>query len=321
MILLKSSANHDWPWSGAGEDAEGIFRSCYPSVYDHIKPYEEQLEGREDKGRFWWELRSCSYYDVFDKPKVLWQDLGYHSKFCFSSTTTIPEATCFSLATDDLWLLAVLNSPLMWVYLWRHTIHGKDEVLRLKTLYMEKLPIVNAGAKEDSVSRSAVSRLIQIASLLQSTSGDILDWLRVQHEIADPNTRLQDPIALDSDAFVAEAQKARGKKNPLTAAGLRSLRDEYVPHDRASTVAGGRGTAIGIPPPRPGQRRLRPDHGGSPANVGHGTAADADHSASAPLRRKRNRDAHAFRALTPSCRIICVRAFFGEKTSDTNNPS
>ncbi len=227
MILLKSSANHDWPWSGAGEDAEGIFRFCYPSVYDHIKPYEEQLEGREDKGRFWWELRSCSYYDVFDKPKVLWQDLGYHSKFCLSSTTTIPEATCFSLATDDLWLLAVLNSPLMWVYLWRHTIHGKDEVLRLKTLYMEKLPIVNAGAKEDSVSRSAVSRLIQIASLLQSTSGDILDWLRVQHEIADPNTRLQDPIALDSDAFVAEAQKARGKKNPLTAAGLRSLRDEY----------------------------------------------------------------------------------------------
>ena len=115
----------------------------------------------------------------------------------------------------------------MWVYLWRHTIHGKDEVLRLKTLYMEKLPIVNAGAKEDSVSRSAVSRLIQIASLLQSTSGDILDWLPVQHEVEAPNTRLQDPIALDSDAFVAEVQKARGKKSPLTAAGLSSLRDEY----------------------------------------------------------------------------------------------
>ena len=228
MILLKSSANHDWPWSGAGEDAEGVFRSSYPSVFGHVKPYQEQLENREDKGRFWWELRSCSYYDVFDKPKVLWQDLGYHSKFCFSSTAAISEATCFSLSTDDLWLLAVLNSPLMWVYLWRHTIHGKDEVLRLKTLYMEKLPIVNAGAKEDAVARTAVSRLIQITSLLQSTSADILDWLRVQHEIGDPSTRLQEPISLDSDAFVAEVQKGRGKKNPLTTAGLRGLRDEYV---------------------------------------------------------------------------------------------
>ena len=36
----------------------------------------------------------------------------------------------------------------MWVYLWRHTIHGKDEVLRLKTLYMEKLPIVNVGQRK-----------------------------------------------------------------------------------------------------------------------------------------------------------------------------
>ena len=41
-------------------------------------------------------------------------------------------------------------------------------------------------------------------------------------------SRLQEPISLDSDAFVAEVQKGRGKKNPLTTAGLRGLRDEYV---------------------------------------------------------------------------------------------
>jgi len=56
----------------------------------------------------------------------------------------------------------------------------------------------------------------------------MLDWLRVQHGIADPNNRVKDPLSLDSDAFVTEIQKARGSKNPLTAAGLRSLRDEYA---------------------------------------------------------------------------------------------
>jgi hypothetical protein len=32
---------------------------------------------------------------------------------------------------------------------------------------------------------------------------------------------------LDSDTFVGEVKKARGRKNPLSAAALRSLRDEY----------------------------------------------------------------------------------------------
>ena len=33
---------------------------------------------------------------------------------------------------------------------------------------------------------------------------------------------------LDSDAFVAEVKKLRGKKNPLSVAALRSLRDEHA---------------------------------------------------------------------------------------------
>jgi len=54
------------------------------------------------------------------------------------------------------------------------------------------------------------------------------DWLKVQHGIADPNNKLKDSVSLDSDAFVTEVQKARSNKNSLTAAGLRSLRNEYT---------------------------------------------------------------------------------------------
>jgi len=38
----------------------------------------------------------------------------------------------------------------------------------------------------------------------------------------------QAPIGLDSDALVAEVQKVRGKKHPLSSAGLRALRDEHA---------------------------------------------------------------------------------------------
>lgn len=67
----------------------------------------------------------------------------------------------------------------------------------------------------------------KIAGLQQATSKDLLDWLKVQFEIPAPNTKLQDPIALSSDDFVAEVRKARGKKG-LTSAGLKELREEYA---------------------------------------------------------------------------------------------
>ena len=46
--------------------------------------------------------------------------------------------------------------------------------------------------------------------------------------MTDPSRKLRTPSDLDSDAFVAEVKRLRGKKNPLSVAALRSLRDEYT---------------------------------------------------------------------------------------------
>jgi hypothetical protein len=73
-----------------------------------------------------------------------------------------------------------------------------------------------------------VNDLIELTRRQQCACREVLDWLSVQHGISDPSTRLEDFVSLDSDAFVAEVQKARGKRNPLAAAGLRSLREEYT---------------------------------------------------------------------------------------------
>ena len=72
----------------------------------------------------------------------------------------------------------------------------------------------------------AVQRLLAISSSQHEVRRTVLDWLKVEYEIDKPSMKLQDPIALDSDGFVAEVKKLRGKKKPLTAAGLKALRDE-----------------------------------------------------------------------------------------------
>ena len=70
--------------------------------------------------------------------------------------------------------------------------------------------------------------MIEIAGARVQLHRDLLDWLKVEHEVATPNTKLQRPILLDTDAFVAEVRKVRGKKKPLSLAALRSLREEHT---------------------------------------------------------------------------------------------
>jgi hypothetical protein len=56
----------------------------------------------------------------------------------------------------------------------------------------------------------------------------LLDWLGVEYAIEKPSNKLLAITELDSDTWVAEVKRIRGKKQPLTAAGVHALRDEYT---------------------------------------------------------------------------------------------
>ena len=56
----------------------------------------------------------------------------------------------------------------------------------------------------------------------------MLDWLRVEYAIEKPSNKLLSAADLVSDTWVGEVKRIRGKKLPLTAAGVRTLRDEYI---------------------------------------------------------------------------------------------
>ncbi len=228
MIVLPSSNDRAWPWADLGEGAEENFRKVYPSLHAHMKPLEEPLRKRQDKGRHWWELRSCAYWEVFEKPKIFYQEIQFHPSYSLDASGRFGNNKTFFLSTDDLFLLAVLNSPLMWWHNWRYLPHMKDEALSLVTFKMTELPIAEPTGPIREATESAVRRLIEITASHQQTHRTVLDWLRVEYAIEKPGNKLQALTDLDSDSFVAEVKRIRGKKLPLTAAGLEALRTEYT---------------------------------------------------------------------------------------------
>jgi hypothetical protein len=134
----------------------------------------------------------------------------------------------FFIPTVNLYLLGVLNSPLMWWYNWRYLPHIKDEALSPVAFLLEKLPIAIPTDEIQRVCDASVHRLIDITAKGNTGRRAVLEQLKAEFGIEKPSQKLQDVAALDEDTLVAEVQKSRGKRNPLSVAQVKALKDQHV---------------------------------------------------------------------------------------------
>jgi hypothetical protein len=228
MLAMKSSSNHEWPWSKAGDGAEASFIATYPAIHAHLNQFRDALIKRQDQGEYWWELRACAYWDKFDRQKVMYQEIQFHPCYLLDRAQMLANNKVFFLPSDDLYLLGVLNSPLMWWYNWRFLPHMKDEALTPVAFRMEDLPVARPPDEVRKPVENAVQTLLENTNDLFAGRAAVLDWLRLEFAVEKPSQKLQNLPALDADALVFEVKKARGKKNQLTVAGLKALKEEHV---------------------------------------------------------------------------------------------
>ena len=118
IIAIASSANRSWPWSSESQEtaAVAIFKKTYPAVYGHLSRFQDKLIKRQDKGKFFWELRTCTYYQVFDHPKIVYSEMGKRMRALIEQDGRWTNKTCFTIPGDDGYLLALLNSKLLDIY-------------------------------------------------------------------------------------------------------------------------------------------------------------------------------------------------------------
>ncbi|MGL6095693.1 MAG: Eco57I restriction-modification methylase domain-containing protein, partial [Fimbriiglobus sp.] len=129
-------------WSGAWMifARRGIDIDQFPAIKRHLEGFRTQLEpkpkdwdGKEWPGRKpglykWYELQDpVDYWQEFEKPKIGYQVIQFHPCFCLDTSRVLGNDKTFFIPTGDLYLLGVLNSPVMWWHNWRHLVHLKDE--------------------------------------------------------------------------------------------------------------------------------------------------------------------------------------------------
>ena len=154
LIAIASSANREWPWSDAKNEseAERIFAKTYPAIYQHLSGYRERLIASTNKGKFYWELRSCAYYAEFEKPKIVYRNMAKLLYACYDTKGTFGLDTTYFIPTSDLSLLAILNSQLFDWYA-RHKFQSLNDPwagggLRFFAQYMQHVPIADRTAEQ-----------------------------------------------------------------------------------------------------------------------------------------------------------------------------
>ena len=197
-IVIPSSQNRIWPWSNATSeaDAEAIFASAHPSVHAHLKRLEQPLRGRQDKGKYWWELRACDYYEDLEKPKILVQCIAYYSQFAFDDQGQYVNNKVIAIPTDDLYLLAILNSRVTWWIVNRTFQHMKDEGLSVDVQFLRMLPV-------PSVSDDLRAEISKLARELVASAAPPVDEHKISSLEVELNRLVEQAFALtDSERLL-----------------------------------------------------------------------------------------------------------------------
>lgn len=230
LIVLASSGDRDWPWKGMQEDrAEAVFRQYYPAFHTHFKVFEEKLRKRTDQGLYWWELRTCGHYDSFTQPKLMYQEIQFHPSNAIDDSGLFANNKVFMVPTADPWLLAVLNTPLIWWHNWRYLPHMKDEALTPSQVKMKVLPIAEPNGAARSMADEIVPQLVAHSQANHRSRRGMLDTLRLQYGVAKPGNALAEFGSLDGEAFVQDVVRRRpraaGKLKPSDLVELRELHE------------------------------------------------------------------------------------------------
>jgi hypothetical protein len=123
----------------------------YPAIANYLEPFTAEAEKRWDKGDYWWELRACDYYDIFNLPKILWGNLCIKSPFTFDDGSNYINAPACFIPTNDLCLLGIINSSLIWFLLKNIACGRSGDFIEAKPIYINQLPIHQIQAKETHI--------------------------------------------------------------------------------------------------------------------------------------------------------------------------
>ena len=163
LIKIESSENKKHPWSDKSQkEAEKIFSQTYPAIYQYLNQYREQLIKRYDQGKYFWEFRSCKYWNEFEETKIVYPDIAKYSEFSWDANNYYLVNTLYLMPTSNKYILGILNSQTTYWYYTQISPSIRGDFYRFIAQYVSQIPIPKPTDTQDACVTRIVDKILEI---------------------------------------------------------------------------------------------------------------------------------------------------------------
>ncbi|WP_349365849.1 MAG: DNA methyltransferase [Nitratireductor rhodophyticola] len=208
---------------------------AYPAIRDWLLSFKERLEKRATKQE-WFELQQAqeAYSGHFEGKKIVYKDIGDHAPFHLDEVGAYVANTGYFIPSEDLSLLAFLNSKLLWFTYLNVSAQIRGGFVRFFSNHLSEMPVGNFNEETQadlaSLAQSCQSAAEERYSLQQKLVRRLPDLAPAGTEAKLSNRLREWWLLPDFAAFRAEVKKCFKADISLSE---RSDWEDWIARDRA----------------------------------------------------------------------------------------
>ena len=116
----------------------------YPAIKNHLMPFREKLEKRDGTQK-WYELQHVGTHpEKMFATKLGFSRQSHNPTFAIDKNEGVYDHTGFYTTESDYYLVALLNSSVLWYLIRKNSIKKPDGTYELSAAEIEKLPVPDA---------------------------------------------------------------------------------------------------------------------------------------------------------------------------------
>ncbi len=207
----------------------GVDVEQYPAIKQYLNQYRAELEpkksraekhGRKVGNYKWYEIQdTMAYYTEFERPKIIYPIIAKEPRFTLDVDNYFANDKCFIIAQHDYYVLALLNSRLLFeIAKLSVSVLGDPNAggrLELRAVHLQHLPIrrINFVTPADERDRQLEKAKILYQRCLDRGNTDCVLGFVKGHLTADPERSdiVHDLLAFQAEQMI-EMNKAKGEE-------------------------------------------------------------------------------------------------------------
>ena len=202
---------------GASKEAEEMFRTSYPAVYNHLLQFKDKLLERntaETGIRYeWYALQRFgpSYWKKFELPKIIWGNLAKEASFTYDTNGYFLTNPSSFLPTNEKWILAVLNSKLSTFFLKSIGIQRQGGFIEQQPMTVKQMPIPKIEEEQRLILSKNVDLMIELRAKLHNEIGRSSELIKTEYNLKKSNSKIEKFYQLEWNELIEELEKQKIK--------------------------------------------------------------------------------------------------------------